>query len=182
MEKWIFFNFIVYLFLSFDFSEMLTDKDIEFIKLLTNKATTLLKYQNCSLFLSNTCWSMSKRIKISSIRPFLGTLNIKIISHKCLLSILMSQNHFIFLHILNLCIFRYAFLIVVVILFNCLNKIWCTSGRKGGRILRCYSFSQSIFLKKGWYFTYSIPLKPSLLSGFLWMSLFTKSMLSLDQP
>lgn len=176
------FNFIVYLFLSFDFSEMLTDKDIEFIKLLINKATTLLKYQNCSLFLSNTCWSMSKRIKISSIRPFLGTLNIKIISHKCLLSILMSQNHFIFLHILNLCIFRYAFLIIVVILFNCLNKIWCTSGRKGGRILRCYSFSQSIFLKKGWYFTYSIPLKPSLLSGFLWMSLFTKSMLSLDQP
>lgn len=49
------FNFIAYLFLSFDFSEMLTNKDIEFMKLWINKATTLLKYQNCSLFLSNTC-------------------------------------------------------------------------------------------------------------------------------
>ena len=55
-----------------------------------------------------------------------------LISCKSLLRILMPQDYFVFLHILDLCVFGYAFLIIRVILLDGLNGMLGTGGKKGG--------------------------------------------------
>lgn len=57
-----------------------------------------------------------------------------------------------------------------------------TSGRKGLTSFLCSSRFQSILLRNGWYLISSMPLKPSLFSGFLWISLLMKFTLSLLHP
>ena len=44
----------------------------------------------------------------------------------------MPQDYFVFLHILDLCVFGYAFLIIRVILLDGLNGMLGTGGKKGG--------------------------------------------------
>lgn len=57
-----------------------------------------------------------------------------------------------------------------------------TSGRKGLASFRCSSRFQSILLRNGWYLISSMPLKPSLFSGFLWINRLMKFTLSLLHP
>ena len=107
---------------------------------------------------------------------------IEVIAVKCLLSITVSQNHLVLFYILNFCVFWYTFFVIWIVFFYGLDRVWGTSGRNGGNILLFSSLFQSILLKKGWYFTSSMPFVPSLFSGFRWINRFTKSTLSRLHP
>ena len=94
----------------------------------------------------------------------------------------MAQDHLVLLHILDLSVLGNALFVVVVIFLDGLNERESTCGKKGEMSLRCYSFYQSIFLKKGWYLTSSKPPEPSLCSGLRRIKRLMKSMLSLLHP
>lgn len=110
------------------------------------------------------------------------SIPIEVVSAECLLRILMPQDHLVLLQVLDLRILGNALLVVTVVLLNCLRPTASTCGMKGGAILRCYSFSHYIFLKKGCCFTSSTPPLPSLASGRRWISRLMKSTLSRLHP
>lgn len=111
---------------------------------------------------------------------FLG--EVEIIAHKGLLGVLMSQDQLVLLHILDLSILRYTFLVVRIVVLDGLNRVRSTSGKKGAWIFLISNFYQSIFLKNGWYLTSSMPLYPNRYSGRLWINLLMNSTLSRLQP
>lgn len=98
---------------------------------------------------------MREGIKFPPLRLSLGTgtADVEIITSEGLLSVLMTQDHLVLLHVLDLSVLGNAFFVIAVILFDGLNEEYGTCGRKGEMSLRCSSFYQSIFLKNGWYLT-----------------------------
>jgi hypothetical protein len=72
-----------------------------------------------------------------------------VVALKGALRVLMPQKHLVLLHILDLRILRYAFLVVHIVLLNTLDHSMRTSGRNGLFNLRCSSKLQSILARKG---------------------------------
>ena len=145
----------------------------------------IIKSHTVSFSSTNRHSSMCKWLKLFSLWFSFGMIwanIIEIVSLKSFLSVSMSQYHLVLFNILNLCIFRNTLLVVYIIFLNRLHSLNDTWGKNGGLIFFCSSLCQSILLKKGWNFTSCRPLVPNLFYGFLWISLLTKSTLSLDHP